>query len=283
VTKSRRRKWRPASISRLIRSLPTSTDTVVVMTDTGEGYLKAMGNRAGEHALACELVGTQLARWLGLSTFDFHLIQVTEANEIPFAKGGQAKPGPAFITRTEPGEPWGGKKRELKRLINPQDVSLLVVFDTWTLNCDRHSFKDGGRVRINRNNVFLSEEAPRGRLLLKAMDHTHCFTCGKELSPPIAHIDRTKDPRIFGLFPEFRPFLDREVVRRTAERLGALTRETVEQMVQGIPPEWDVKQSARKALADLILARASYVADSIMNSLWPQGDLPFPDGAGDKS
>jgi hypothetical protein len=212
---------------------------MVVMTDTGEGYLKAMGNEAGEHALACEWVGSQLARWLGLSTLDFSLIDVTEANELPFAKGGFAKPGPAFLTRTEPGEPWGGKKRELKRLINPQDINLLVVFDTWTLNCDRHAPKKDGTWRINRDNVFLSEEAPPGQLLLKSIDHTHCFTCGGDLTPKIAGIDQMRDPGIYGLFKEFRPFL-------------------------------------------LLLARAEFVKEHIINMLWPQKDLPFEAEAEDR-
>jgi len=48
-------------------------------------------------------VGTQLAAWLGLPTFEFAIIQVLPENEIPFQKGDQAQPGPAFITRLEPG------------------------------------------------------------------------------------------------------------------------------------------------------------------------------------
>ena len=58
------------------------------------------------------------------------------------------------------------------------------MFDTWLLNCDRFSFPTRNpptKPRINRNNVFLSEEAPDGKFVLKAMDHTHCFTCGKNL------------------------------------------------------------------------------------------------------
>ena len=35
-------------------------------------------------------VGTQLAAWLGLPTFEFAIIQVLPENEIPFQKGDQA-------------------------------------------------------------------------------------------------------------------------------------------------------------------------------------------------
>jgi hypothetical protein len=253
---------------------------MLVHTEVGDGYLKAMGNPAGEHALACELVGTQLAAWFGLPVFDFAIINVTAAVELPFAKGGLATPGPAFITRAEPGEPWGGKDRELKRLANPEDISRLVVFDTWTLNCDRHAPNKSRKP--NRNNVFLSEEAPKGELLLRAMDHTHCFAFGSALAKRIAQIDRIRDPNVYGLFPEFRAFLGRAAVGRSVSHLRQANRQLLTEITQSIPPEWDVSQAAREALVDLLLGRASYVADCIIERLWPQQELPFMGGLEDE-
>ncbi len=192
--------WNPTTIKRFIKAFPTSACTAQVETDVGKGYIKALGGPEGPHTLACEWVATQLARWFGLSAFDFAIIPVTDDDEIPFYKGGKAQVGPAFITRAESGEPWGGTERQLDKLINPQDISRLVVFDTWTLNCDRHSLPTDGKIgkpRVKRNNVFLSEEAPDGQLLLKAMDHTHCFTCGRPLSRSLRNIDNIKDPRVF--------------------------------------------------------------------------------------
>ena len=188
--------WKPTTIKRFIKAFPTSACTVLVQTDAGKGYLKAMGGPEGPHTLACECAGTHLARWLGLPTFEFAIIPVTESDEIPFHIGGKAQVGPAFITRAESGEPWSGRERQLNKLFNPQDISRLVVFDTWTLNCDRHSVPEEGKIgklRINRNNVFLSEEAPKGRLMLKTMDHTHRFTCGRQLSRSLRNIDKIRD------------------------------------------------------------------------------------------
>ncbi|MBN2023639.1 MAG: hypothetical protein JW809_12710 [Pirellulales bacterium] len=244
-----------------------------VRTDLGDGYLKAMGNPAGEHALACELVGTQLAAWFGLPVFDFAIIDVIEADSLPFAGGGFAQPGPAFITRAEKGEPWSGKVRELKRLTNPEDISRLIVFDTWTLNCDRH-VSDRSR-RPNRNNVFLSEEAPRGKFRLRAMDHTHCFDSRPHLSTQIANIDRIRDPRVFGFFPEFQQFLNKEVVARCTGRLRQVTQQALADIAQTIPPEWDVDSRAKEALVSLLLGRASFVAERIIKSLWEQRDFGF--------
>src|SRR4029077_16711675 len=91
---------------------------------------KALGNPEGPHVLACEWVGTHLARRLGLPTFDFALLDVTTEDEIPLARGGKAQPGPAFITRKERGGPWGGGKRALRRLDAPRAITRLVVLDT---------------------------------------------------------------------------------------------------------------------------------------------------------
>jgi hypothetical protein len=270
--------WKPTTIKRFIKAFPTSACTAVVETNAGKGYLKALGGPEGPHTLVCEWVATQLARWLGLSTFDFAIMLVTDVDEIPFYKGGKAEIGPAFITRAESGEPWSGKEGQLDKLINPQDISRLVVFDTWTLNCDRHSLPAGGKIgksRINRNNVFLSEEAPHGQLLLKAMDHTHCFSCGRPLSRSLRNIDNIKDPRMFGLFPEFQKYLDRGQIRQAASDLRKLDLSEVVRMTQGIPKEWEVTTETLDALRDLIVGRAAYVADSIESNLWPQREFDF--------
>ncbi len=268
-----RKDWKPTRITRHIESRPTGAGAILVATDAGNGFLKAMGNPAGEHALACELVGTQLATWFGLSTFDFAIIRVVEVPELPFAHGGLAKPGPGFITRQEVGETWGGKARQLRRLVNPEDITRLVVFDTWTLNCDRHA-PDNLR-RPNRDNVFLSAEAPGSKLLLRAIDHTHCFTCGRDLTRRLATLERMNDPRVYGRFPEFGQFLDKNVARRAAARLRQVSRKTLSQIVQTIPREWDVSTGARDALASFLLGRAAYVADSIMGALWGHTEFGF--------
>ena len=251
------------------------------MTDAGRAYIKALGNRQGPHALACEWVGTQLARWFGLPTFDFAILTLDDTDEIPFHRGGVAQPGPAFVSRAETGHGWGGSPEELNLLDNPEDVARLVVFDTWTLNCDRHP-PDPATRKPNYDNVFLSEgEADAGRFRLVAMDHTHCFTCGRDLTQPVATIDRIKDERLYGLFPGFVPAVRerREVVAEAAERLRTFEAETCTSIVASIPAEWQVRSDARTGLCDLICQRAGFVADNVVDWLaptcWPQGELDF--------
>lgn len=257
--------WQPTSIYRPDRALKTAADTVQVETDAGPGYLKALGNHGGPHLLAAEWVATHLARWLGLPTFDFALVQVAEDDEIVFLNGQRAQAGPAFITRTESGWTWGGSSGELELLLNPDDIPRLVVFDTWTRNCDRHP-PDLSHRLPNRNNVFFSnEDAPADRAQLMAMDHTHCFDCGRDLNGKIDHIDHVKDERIFGLFPEFGPYVEANW-RVVDETVGALTEINlgwVATLVETIPNEWQVSSDGRSALARLICRRAEYTAETI--------------------
>jgi hypothetical protein len=282
--------WQPTTIRRYIKGFPSSAKTALVETDVGQAYVKGMGGPEGPHTLASEWVATQLAAWFGLSTFDFAIVLLDEMDEVWFVdkdnnRTGKADPGPAFITRAESGDTWSGEERQLKRLVNPQDVARLVVFDTWLLNCDRHSQPVGNplqKPRINRNNVFLSEEAPEGQLVLKAMDHTHCFTCGAEWTTALAHIDRIQYGGLFGMFPEFRAYIgnDRSTVRQAAERLQSLERGDVMSVVRTVPREWDVNTRTLDALVNFILGRAAFVAGEIERMIWPQLNLAYPDNEG---
>ena len=183
--------WQPITIRRPDKLFATATETVRVTTDAGPGFLKALGNKGGPHYLAADWLGTQLAAWLGLPTFEFAIIQVTKHDEIKF-KAGYALPGPAFITREQSGMTWGGTPKELDSLVNPADIGKLVLFDTWTRNCDRHP-PDLAMRKPNLGNVFLSNKGMTGgKFELIVMDHTHCFTCGRDLNAHLAHIDLAK-------------------------------------------------------------------------------------------
>jgi hypothetical protein len=279
--------WQPTIVRRFIKALPSSARTAIVETNLGPAYLKAIGGPEGEHTLASELVATRLAQWFGLSTLDFALITIDEVPEITFVDNdgnnyGKAIPGPAFVTRAESGDAWSGDEKQLRRLVNPEDVGRLVVFDTWTLNCDRYSWPTGDvprPPRVNRNNVFLSEEALKGQFMLKAIDHTHCFTCGREWTRALPQIDNIKDPRLFGMFPEFRTFLgnNRTSVRLAAEQLRRIEQADVARMASDIPAEWHVSREVRDALVLLIVARAAHVSDTIQDKIWPQQSLPLDD------
>ncbi len=263
--------WRPTRITRYIRGFATAAGTALVETDAGEGYLKAQGNPEGPHVLACELVGSMLADWLGLPTLDFALVEVTVDVEIPFHKGGHATPGLAFISKAEPtGFPWSGTPKELRRICNRVEINGLTVMDTWVLNCDRYAPDDRRR---NLDNVFLIKHPDGVGLQLKAMDFTHAFTCGGDINRRLGFIEKIQDVRIYGLFPEFRDFLNREHVRNFSARLGQFSLTVAEEIISRVPAAWQVDQPIRSVWATMITQRAHFIADRIEAILWPQMEL----------
>jgi hypothetical protein len=269
--------WCPSRIVRVIEAFPTGSAVVRVETDQGEGFLKALSNKAEPHDLACELVGTLLARWMQLPTLQFTLI-VVPANSIQLADGTFAHAGPAFITRFEEGSPWGGKAEQLDLLVNPGDVGRLIVFDTWTRNCDRYMPRDD-RPRVNRDNVFLSrQDAPPGNFVLKAIDHGCCFTCGRELTVRLSNLDWVEEKKLYGRFPEFAGRTNRLAMLDVVQQVEAVPRPEVEAMIQAVPQQWDLNSGVRQALCDFICRRARYVRE-IINQEWPRQTL-FDGGPG---
>lgn len=261
--------WNPTTIKRPDQAFKTATDTVRVTTDAGPGYLKALGNHGSPHYLAADMIGTQLAAWLGLPTIEWAILDVTPEDEITFVGGGHALPGPAFISREHSGMVWGGTAKELGLLVNPEDVGKLVLFDTWTRNCDRHP-PDLNQRKVNRNNVFLSNEGLLdGQWRLMAMDHTHCFNWGRDLNALLNHIDLVQDERIYGLFPEFKPLIVRHQkgVEAGLAQLAQLDRRWLEAAVNGIPAAWEVAAAGRAALVEQIEQRATFICGSFDQKL----------------
>jgi hypothetical protein len=260
--------WQPRTVLRVVRAFATSTNVVRVDTDVGEGFLKALGNPEGPHVLACELVGTMLAKWLGLQTLEYALVSLTPDDEIPLAGGGMAAPGPAFITRAEEGFAWGGDVQTLWRIKNQGDVSRLVALDTWIRNCDR--YRPEPERRVNRDNVFLARQTGwQQGVVLKAIDHSHAFTCGGELTHRIGHLDEIQDKRVFGCFPEFESILDREDARLVTQRLAEMRAAEAGAMVSRVPPEWQVEERIKEAWSRFIVDRAAFVSANLDSWLWP--------------
>lgn len=267
--------WNPNTIVRAVQGYATATRTIRVDTDHGEGFLKALGNPEGPHALACELVGSLAAAWLGLKTFDFALIEISDPEDVALEGRSWAQPGPAFISRAENmGFTWGGDSQTLSALSNREDISRLVVLDSWIRNCDRHS-PDGRR--INLNNVFLVQRTQPQRILeLIAMDFTHAFTCGNPLDRRLGNIEIIRDPSVFGCFVEFRNHLSRDHVIASARHLESFDMVAAESFLANVPMEWQVDSRTRSIWKKFLVDRAHFTADTIESRLWPETeDLRF--------
>ncbi len=246
--------WHPTSIKRLIRNdIDSSTSPVVVLTDQGKGYFKALGNPEGPQVLAREFVGTALAELLGIPTFEYRIIHYTGIPEIRLFRGEQAKSGPGFITKEEAGEVWDGSEKSLKHLTNPEAIACLVGLDTWIRNTDRYSLRRDGTAHVHYDNVFLSRDAAH-KLVLNAFDFTHATFCeARTASKAIV------DDAIYGLFPEFQRYLKYEVAEQVCKTLASISQKQIRAILRQVPDEWDI-ESIRDVWTDFLTKRAFFLS-----------------------
>ena len=108
---------------------------------------------------------------------------------------------------------------------------------------------------------------------LVSMDFTHAFRQGGELNRKLSFIEKRRDDRVYGLFPEFKGFLEREQVRQFSAHLGQFSRAEADEIISLVPPAWEVDRDGRTSWATLITDRAHFVADNIESILWPQLEL----------
>ena len=256
--------------------------TTKVKTDATFGYLKAMGNRQGPHALAADWVGSALGRWFGLSVPDTAIMPLPPSACFDLPRGVRTGPGPAFISRHVNGRTWGGSEAELRTVENRSDITRLIVFDNWMRNCDRHP-PDLSMRKPNYANVYLADIERSGRTRIVPIDHTHCFDCGRDFSDRLSHIDQIKDERTYGLFPAFKAFISISELLWSKAMLRALRRDVIAGIEAGIPAEWQVAPPAAEALIAQVYGRAAFIADRI-EAGWLQDEqtcLPPAEKPGD--
>ncbi|HEY5380283.1 MAG TPA: HipA family kinase [Pseudolabrys sp.] len=262
--------WRPNEVKRVIETLRTSTRVAKVATDDGIGFLKGMGNPAGLDSLACELVGTELARWFGLHTPAFSIINV-RGIEIPMDGVGNVLPGPAFISQEVSGATGDGGDAFLSNLQNPDDVSKLVVFDTWIRNGDRYPADEQWKDAVsNRDNIFFKTTGSKFELTV--FDHTHCFT-ESTLGDGLSDTFVLQDDRVYGYFPEFKHYIKAPAVRGAVGRLRQMDRKVALEVVGSIPEEWKVSKVTRERWAEVICERAKMVSEFIVPKILADAGL----------
>lgn len=256
--------WKPGAFHAFVRRIEgSSTKPCEIETDCGRAFLKCIGNPCGPNVLACEWIGSRLAEIMGLETLDFSLLTLRNT-DVPF-DGGAEQAGSAFASRVEDGFPWAGDVDTLRRLSNPDDLVRLVVLDTYLLNWDRHS-PNGSR--LNKDNVFFSlQRAPKGKLCLIAMDFSHAISNGNDCGAFLGHIDRTKDERIYGLFPEYEEFIRLSAVKETLQTLGRIADSNIDELIGEVPDDWQVDSSSRKHLRTFLTSRRDYVVETLFARL----------------
>lgn len=258
----------PTKVLREIQTFDSSTRPAKVDTDAGEGFIKGIGNPAGDTALISELVAAELGTWFGLSIPDFSIMQHCQI-EIPMSRHQGVIEPPMFFSSSVEGTPRDGGDTFLKRLHRPNDVAKLVIFDTWIRNLDRFSDQS-----FNSDNLLYSPYLRGRKYSLIPIDHSHCFV-EVDFATDLPSDDVICDPEVYGFFPEFEAFLTEYAVKEGLEKLNSIEEEFVEEVVNSVPAQWGLVYDSRKNLAEFICKRADFVVNTITKKII---DAPKFDG-----
>jgi hypothetical protein len=252
--------WQPIEIKYALESFQTSTGVVRVMTDAGIGYLKALGNSQGPHALVREYVGTSIAKSLGLKTLEFTTINILPDDEIVLGNGKIAKSGLSFITKEEPTAISG--LVEMKKISNKNHLAGLIVADTLLLNRDRFPGILGGKPNYD-NLMFSKSPTDHTKYELIAMDFSHCMHISQSINLSLKQIDSIKNEEIYGLFPDFKGFVDAEAITQYKENLKNLDEDCINTILAKVPIDWDFNQKTKEIVHDFLIRRTYFLYDNI--------------------
>jgi len=264
----------PTTIVREIEIFESSCRPAKVATDVADGFIKGVGNPQGRSALISEVLAAELGTWFGLQIPPFAIVANCPVRIQMLSHPGYIEP-PLFFSKAVDGTPRDGGDTFLRRLRRPGDIARLVVFDTWIRNCDR--FMEGSE---NSDNLLYALSEERGLYELVPIDHSHCFIdIDFENDLPGSVPNLINDHQIYGLYPEFIPFITADSVDSALADLTKLDREFVIECVNALPAEWMFTSGLRSQLVDLICGRAAFVVGNLRDWLVDPG-LPF-DGPGE--
>jgi len=262
--------FHPQSLLRVIEGYNSSTLPCLVDTDLGKAVLKAANNPAGQSSIASEIVCGELAKWLGLNVPDFCILNDVNLN-IPLGNTGRNFETPIFGSKYQIAETRDISGKMLEKVENIQDISKLIVFDTWIRNYDRY---DARYEHENSDNYLLKQLGNSAKYELLVIDHSHCVSLDS-LNDVTDWNNLIEDEAIYGLFPEFSPHITPVYVRAALEKLSGLDKNHVEQIVNSIPIELGISRSSKDSLQNFICERAKFLVANFSERLFAQMDLQY--------
>jgi len=231
-----------------------------------------MGNPQGSVALVFELLGTELANWVGLRTPDFALLSL-DGDDFSQIDDLNIRSGSAFCSKwIDSHITLAPNSRAIAGLRNPALVSRLVVFDTWIRNLDRFNPIDanveGGS---NLDNLLIIPD--RRKTDLRVIDHTHAFC---EIDPDTdLDDDWINEEIVYGRFPQFSDLLDSTEVLKAIGSIQDISEIELCQLMDTVPDDWDFLEHNREKLVECLVARAGKMSDWLPTSLFGQTEMQF--------
>jgi hypothetical protein len=254
-----------------------------------DGYyyvVKFQNNPQHRRVLVNELLGTRLARGLGLPTAPAAIVEVPEelirctqelAMELPRSRM-PCQAGLQFASRY-PGDPrlvaaWDFlPDEELRRVSNVHDFAGMLVFDKWTCNTNgRQTLFFRERAAPRPTSASPGAEASGGAAYNTVMiDQGFCFNAGEWNFPDAPLRGLYARNRVYqgvtGMH-SFGPWLERLETRMSDRVLAEIASE--------VPPEWyEDDYDALMRLVEQVMKRRSLVPELILQAR-RSNRQPFP-------
>jgi hypothetical protein len=246
--------------------------------------VKFQNNPQHRRILVNELLGTRLARRLGLPTTPVAVVKVSEelirwthelAMELPRARI-PCQAGLQFGSRY-PGDPRHVAvfdflpDEQLRQVANLHDFAGMLVFDKWTCNTNGRQtlfFRD--REAERREVRDTPREAAEGPYETVMIDQGFCFNAGEWNFP---------DAPLRGLYARNRVYegvLGMGSFANWLERVEKVSERTLQEIAGEIPPEWyEDDYDALMRLCEQLLKRRTRVPDLILEAK-RSNRQPFP-------
>lgn len=246
--------------------------------DDGYYYVvKFQNNPQHRRILVNEMLGTKLARRLGLPTVPVEIVMVSEelirltpelAMELPRSRL-PCQPGLQFGSRF-PGDPLKQTlhdflpDEQLREVQNLHEFAGMLVFDKWTCNTN-------GRQTIFFSTQGETAEQVLRRYEMKMIDQGFCFNAGEWNFP---------DAPLRGLYARNRVYEGVIGMESFARWLGLLeehiTERALDEIARSIPPEWYADDyDALLRLLEQLYRRRPRVAELILETK-RSNRHPFP-------
>jgi hypothetical protein len=259
-----------------VRRMRGGAQAHLMRCSDGEYYVvKFQNNPQGARILANELLGTRLAKRLGIAVPEAAVIEVredlirhTEDMVMQLGRGrAPCQPGQQFGSRY-PGKPSEIAvsdflpEEQLREVRNLGDFLGILVFDKWTCNTN-------GRQAIFFRELAREKEEPRYGAQM--MDHGFCFNAGEWNFPDGALRGLYARHRVYesvrGL-DSFEPWLTRVETKMDETALDEIQKE--------IPPAWYGHDfDALERMLSQLLRRRRLVRELLV-SAWKSTAQPFP-------
>jgi hypothetical protein len=95
------------------------------------------------------------------------------------------------------------------------------------------------------------------------MDFSHCMHTSHTIGKTLKTIDNIKKEAIYGLFPEFKEYINLTTLRPYMERLKDLDESQINSILCAIPNEWEFNISTKEFILSFIVERANFLYDNI--------------------